>query len=459
MLLRSGRRARRALCGFATVVAVGLISTCGSPLASADTTSTSTPAPVDPTHVAPVASTWQGSIANTISGPDCTQLLAQIAAHPTPGAASCQAGVGSPTSSSSGLPPTPAPPSAPGVSVDAIPPNYQDNCAVSGYTNTWLYERNTYCVLLTNVLWETHDTSSGALLATATYNEQYASGFDAYSSTFNNFESFYMQSQSGPANWVPDILSSFVNQCSGCSGVYSSYPFATPQLLPYQTAVATNDDLSDNPASGAVDNDLSVSWIYSINCGSCTVPPGSSTITFPLAVRCDFQAGVNGYPGCVIPAFTPTLAMTGFAGQNTSTAFVSFMQKNNVDHWSQYPNGNLLHRLNDPGQSDINRRRMCAGFVAVSLNDSCDEFPFAATYQSGNMLGYTPSQCSQIYPASYNGVTGWSYVTYPGYSSTQHCGIGHVVLIDNTTAGGWYGNLVKAARLIDNDPFWIGIYN
>ena len=370
----------------------------------------------------------------------------------------CQASVGAPASSNSSIPPTPAVPSTSGPGGDSIPANYQDNCAVLGIINQWVYERNYDCVIFTNVLWSTYNTQTGALLATASYNEQYASGLDAYSGTWNNYESLYMQSESGAASDVPDILAGFTNGCGGCSGVTTQYPFATPQVIPYQHAVASNDNLSDNPAPDAVDGSIGVDWIYSIDCGSC-VSAGSSTITSPLGVRCDFQSGVNGYPGCVIPTFIPTLAMRGYAGQNTSTAFVYYMQSNNVDHWGRYPNGRLLDRLNNKSQADINRRAMCSGFVSVGLNDSCDEFPFAATYESGNLQGLSPSQCSQIYPASYNGATGWNYVAYPGYSNTQHCGIGHVQLNDNTTAGGWYGNLIQSARLLDNDPFWIGIYN
>jgi hypothetical protein len=151
--------------------------------------------------------------------------------------------------------------------------------------------------------------------------------------------------------------------------------------------------------------------------------------------------------------------LTGYYSGNTSSAFVWWFQSSNNDHWGQYPNGAALTRLNNPNQAAANRAAMCAGFIAnpVVTNDSCDEFPFAATYQSGNLLGQTPSQCSQVVP-EYNSTTGqWTFIPYPGYSASQRCGIGHVRLSDNQSVGGMYGAFIQNNRIIDQDRFYLGV--
>jgi hypothetical protein len=159
--------------------------------------------------------------------------------------------------------------------------------------------------------------------------------------------------------------------------------------------------------------------------------------------------------------FIPQLVLTGLSSGNTSTAWFDFIQTNNVDHWGEYPSGSLLTRLNNPAQATTNRNAMCAGFTANPLqtNDSCDEFPMASTYQSGNMLGLSPSDCSQGVPEYISAANEWEFIMYPGYSPSRRCGIGHVNLNDNSSTGGQYGNFILNNRLLDGDPFWLGFTN
>jgi hypothetical protein len=463
---RSRRFAGLLIAPAMSVVTLGLVSTPGALVATAQSGATSSPAsssalvPADPSHLAPPFLVWKGTsssaTAHTLS---CTQLLAQIANHPSRGSAVCETRKSrTQTPSRSQLVERTGSPTGSGIKPNSVPVGYSDDCAVQDVTNSWLYYRNADCIIVTDDLWETHNLQTGALEGTASYSETYASGYDAYSPVFNNFDSFYMTSESGPPEYVPDILEQVQNSCLACGATNVTYPFSSPTVLPYQKAVYATDNLADNPAAGVVHNNLQVAWQIIIGCSGCS-ENGYETFTFPLAVRCDFQSGVNGYAGCVVPAYIPTLPMTGYQGNNTSTAFVAFMQANNVDHWGRYPSGGKLLRLNNSTQTDKNRAAMCAGFVALNSSDSCDEFPFAATYESGNMLGYTASQCSQIAVEGYSSVSGWVYVEYPGYSASQHCGIGHDNINDNSTAGGWYGNLIQTNRLLDKDPFWVGIYN
>lgn len=100
---------------------------------------------------------------------------------------------------------------------------------------------------------------------------------------------------------------------------------------------------------------------------------------------------------------------------------------------------------------------MCAEFVADPqvANDSCDEFPFASSYQNGNMLGLSPSQCAEVFPSWVGAPNYWEFFVSEGYSTSQRCGIGHVTLSHNQSTGGAYGVFIQNNRVLDADPFWL----
>lgn len=331
--------------------------------------------------------------------------------------------------------------------------NPQANCA-GLQLNTWWYAREWFCFIDFGDTVPTVDTTTGNTVGQAVYTITHAAGFDPHSGTWSNFASFYIQSEWGDS---ANIVDSF-NRCSGCSGISAGDPISGPVTAPLQQAVAGTNNLSDSPFNNTIDASIYVSWADSFNCGDC-ISPGTRNYAFPEPVRCDAQANTGVSPGCSIPAFTPTLQLTGYATGNTSTAFVSYFQANNVDHWGLYPSGTPLTRLNNPAQAQANRDVICARFVPNPQvpSDSCDEFPFAATYQSGRMLGLTASDCSQILPQFNSATTSWQFTTYSGYSTSQRCGIGHVTLSDNQSVGGMYSTFIQGNRLLDGDPFWLAI--
>jgi len=329
--------------------------------------------------------------------------------------------------------------------------NPQANCA-GLQTNVWYNAREWFCIIQYGEQVNTYDSITHAQVGQAVYTITHASGLDPKGGTWSNFASFYIQSEWGEAG---NIVDSF-NQCSGCSGISAGDPISGPVTVPLQQAVAGNNNLSDSPAPNAIDANIMISWADSFNCSNCT-GPGILDFSFPVPVRCDAQANTGAPVGCAIPSFTPTLPVTGLSTGNTSAAFVDFILTNNADHWGEYPSGTPLTRLNNPTQAQANRDAMCAGFVPNPLvpGDSCDEFPFAATNQSGNMLGLTASQCSVIRPQFNSATSSWQFFYYGTYSTSQRCGIGHVTGSDNSSVGGMYSAFLQNNRLLDGDPFWI----
>jgi hypothetical protein len=98
------------------------------------------------------------------------------------------------------------------------------------------------------------------------------------------------------------------------------------------------------------------------------------------------------------------------------------------------------------------------------VKDSCDEFPFAATYQSGALNGATSgSQCAQV-EAVKTSSTGtiahiWNAVKPIGtHSSSAKCVRGHIPLSLNEDLGtSSYLTFIRAQRLLNKDRFWLTV--
>jgi len=193
-----------------------------------------------------------------------------------------------------------------------------------------------------------------------------------------------------------------------------------------------------------------------------TVKPDGAVRTWGLntvssrPIRCDRLVGAN--PGCVIPTIRPTMFVSvaewGSAAQN-----ILFAQTVLPDKWGK---STPLRRLADPAIQNTNRAAICdSTFVpdpTVVGGDSCDEFAFAATYQSGNLLGQTGSTCAEIRPYI-DQVTGtWAIAPAGrGWNGTERCVRGHVTLAENTGVGGQLGRFTTAERLLDYDEYWLTV--
>lgn len=123
------------------------------------------------------------------------------------------------------------------------------------------------------------------------------------------------------------------------------------------------------------------------------IPAWSVTDAY-LTGRCDSTA-TSSSVGCVNQNFTPTLVLPKAQG-GASAAMVQWAQENLSGHWGLRGEGAPLHYLGDDIIRDNNREVICpdswahdpeidADLVPYDAQDSCDEFPFARTYESGAM--------------------------------------------------------------------------
>ena len=192
---------------------------------------------------------------------------------------------------------------------------------------------------------------------------------------------------------------------------------------------------------------------------------GAATWSAP-SLRCDNGVAISGSSGCVEPDFVPVLSVSQ-ASSGASAVMILWAQTHLSAHWGLQGSGQPLRRLTSSTQQAGNRRVICnSTFVSGSTgvpNDSCDEFPFAATYESGALNGVTSgAQCAQvtaIRTASSGSVAAqWGNIGVIGSpTGNEKCVRGHIPVSLNSDAGGALGRFTIAQRLNDNDPYWLTV--
>jgi len=106
----------------------------------------------------------------------------------------------------------------------------------------------------------------------------------------------------------------------------------------------------------------------------------------------------NMAAGCVVPDFVPLLTLP--LSVYGSAALNVWIGEHFLPGTPGLTPATPLTR-GDPAQTDANRAAVCSGFqpfLVLVANDSCDEYPFASTQQSGGALGLTGSNCLEALP-------------------------------------------------------------
>lgn len=147
----------------------------------------------------------------------------------------------------------PAPGTPSGPTPFASSPAPEQQC-VGRQLNVWWYSREWICIIDFGATVNTVNTTTNTTVGQAVYTINHAFGLDAYSGTWSNFTSFYLQSEWGDAATIVDSL----NECSGCSGISSGDPMGGQVNAPLQQAVAGRNNLSDNPFPTAIDASIAV---------------------------------------------------------------------------------------------------------------------------------------------------------------------------------------------------------
>jgi hypothetical protein len=254
----------------------------------------------------------------------------------------------------------------------------------------------------------------------------------------------------------------FTAGCNASCTATTPSPWAGSELLVKGESASGTVTFQGTPAAGTA---TSITTNYDLN----ILQPGTTPInpdvtwTNPQQVRCDatFPYGVNTSTGCVISSVRAQLTLS-LATYGAAAALYGFAENDWIDEWGS--SGNPLQRQPDPAVQNINRTSTCGTGAArpwvdddVTVpDDSCDEYPFAATYQGGTNGGL----CADVYPLLVNGT--WEIFqdpNAPAVTFDEPCLRGHVNVDQNKAAGGQVGRLATGQRVIDGEKYTLVVTN
>jgi hypothetical protein len=202
------------------------------------------------------------------------------------------------------------------------------------------------------------------------------------------------QLQIAPFSAWGTALGSTVQGAASCSSgacilVSSSFP---PQAAT-TTSTASGESFFDTTATapGAIDSALTKFTYFFTN--PAWVAPSNSLDVKPPVVRCDNALpGNNTLPGCVFPDYTPTMVYAQNPADPRSfpelAHHISDAQASGLP--GAYPNGQLLYRLTDSTLIERNRSTACKSSYPRPEGKTCDEYPFASTWQGAYTGGGSP---------------------------------------------------------------------
>jgi len=199
-----------------------------------------------------------------------------------------------------------------------------------------------------------------------------------------------------------------------------------------------NGDSSYNTtdtAPGAVGYaNSSFTWTFSNSAWAYSV----SVTDTPPRVRCDNATPGKGV-GCVFPDYQPTMVYS------LSGPYPQLAQHIQAAQNSGLPT--VLTRATDPNINDANRATACPDSYPRPDGFSCDEYPFASTYQGAIFTGGGPRTWD------------WCQLDIGQPNSTGSSGYS-VCMIDagqNSGGGSALGSFYGGNRVIDHDPFAVAI--
>jgi hypothetical protein len=164
----------------------------------------------------------------------------------------------------------------------------------------------------------------------------------------------------------------------------------------------------------------------------------------PPQVRCDNNMPGIG-PGCVFGGYMPVMVYSLSGPYPQLAQHISDAQSSGLP--GAYPNGTPLSRLTDDTLRQYNRDTACPDSYPRPDGDSCDEYPFASTWQGAWTGGGNPRTFD------------WCQVSPPQPWSTGSSGYS-VCMIDatqNSSGGLALGNFYNANRVMDGDNFQVWI--
>lgn len=322
--------------------------------------------------------------------------------------------------------------------------------------NRWVVTRNEICNLSSVRLWNSVDTKTGVVVATWTFLVSQDIRLSTTSGVITESVTFDFAAATGTATGLPATIV-WISACGSPCAV-TSVPNLT-FTVPMTGSRSFTITYRDNPAAQAPDT---FSTAYSYDIVIPTFPPslGPDRWTSPLPFRCDNNTPSFTNPGCVVPGYTPNLALP--LSKYAAAAMNVFVGEGLLAGTPGKDARTPLTR-GDPARTDANRGVTCGGFAALPpgnrygvVSDSCDEYPFASSQQSGGARNIPGSSCLEIV-ATQDATGAWT-ATYLNAPSNPACLRGHVNSVLNSLVGSQALNpLYTANRIMVGDPYTVQV--
>ncbi len=324
-------------------------------------------------------------------------------------------------------------------------------CSVTqpGY---YTYDRLDYCLSGFQVTYtEYNEDDPGETLGTGTLTVSSSASLSASSGQWQESETVTLSQVSG---LVEDLNVGFTASCDASCTATSPSPWVGSQLLTEGQSASGSVTFQATPGAGL---ESSITTSYNLQVTQPGTTPLDEDVPWsnPRQVRCDTTFADNTSTGCVIPDIRPQFTLS-LSEYGAAAAAYGFAEQDWIDHWGA--DDSPLQRLADPDAQTANRTNTCGSGATRTFvylddivpNDSCDEYPFAATYQGGTNGGL----CADVIPLEENGV--WEIYPDPNAPTptfNEPCIRAHVPNDQNSNAGLALGRFAQSERVIDNEKY------
>ncbi|MFJ7416344.1 hypothetical protein ACIQWZ_36915 [Streptomyces sp. NPDC098077] len=292
-------------------------------------------------------------------------------------------------------------------------------------------------------------SDKGALLGTGLMDVKTSLTTSATSTTVNEAVTVKVTKVSGQ---VKNLNIAFDVKCTSACTATGNRPWPGTKTLGLNAQASGSVAYTSNVASGARDSFQTQYHMYVTTTGNIPTQPNVNWDSPTQAkIRCDAELTSRG---CVIPERRAVLEYSLSDPKHGSAAAAYSFAQGHLRNWAP------LSRAD--GLANANRARTCGAqssdpFVPLPQhvpNDSCDEFPFAGSFEGGT----DGAQCADILPLYENG----QWMIYEARTDKpvtylEPCVRGHVALDANESAGGKYGSLVKTQRILDTEKYDVNV--
>ncbi|GHH27110.1 hypothetical protein GCM10018780_81390 [Streptomyces lanatus] len=333
--------------------------------------------------------------------------------------------------------------------------NGVSSCSV--VANSWTEQRLSYCYNL-NLTSTFINTKTGAV-STAIFMVVGQATLKPRSGSWKEDGLITMVSGGGD---LASAIVKFVADCSSPCSARQENPLlaSTGVLMAPGASAASSITYTDSPASG--DEDFQVP-----NYSFFSPPSRVSSTNNPVVwsslsrIRCDKTMERNTVTGCVVSDVRPVLDLPIDDKYGAAAASYAWAQL----YLSNHPGAadSPLTRLDDKATRIANRTNTCEEGSTVPFvrdddlvpTDSCDEYPFAGTYEGGT----NGALCAEIVPLLENG--SWNFYEFDHsrpVTKNEPCIRAHVPLQQNTDAGSKYSGFISSQHVIDGEKFTVNLH-